>query len=572
MKKLRSTLVTVLMLVSMLIVPVMAEDGAALDADIIIVGAGGAGITAAMEAVDAGASVILIEKTSNAGGNTNRASGGVDAAGTELQAQAGIEDSAEQFAIDMLRVGKNNDMDMVNYFTSQGQATIEFCKSIGFEFSPKIQIQYNDPARSHRDAENRSVGLILVPLLLDQLQARGIEIRYNEEATSLLQDESGNVTGVHVKTKGGEKDYHANAVILATGGFEGSAELMEKYAPQFAGLPTTGQSTNTGDGLLMAEAAGAELIHMEGVAAVNVEKITNTAPGVTVGRNGGLTVNSEGKLTVLEGVLEDNISWMIFNMETYENSPTLATYTANNVAVEADTIRELAKRIDIDPDALEATMDGYNTAFANKQYDDGIAITANINIAEKGPYFALGYAKAIHYTCGGIKVDVNTQVLRADGSAINGLYAAGETTGGLHGVGRYTGSSITEVIVFGRLAGVTASEYVRTMGHVEVALYTDGDAIALLPTGVLTDGTYTAVGTGMQGEMTLTAVVENGNVVRIECDGNETEVLFAAVEREIYPQILQKQSVEGIDAVTGATFASDAVVSAMAAIFAQAAR
>lgn len=539
------------------------------DADIIIVGAGGAGIIAAMKAVDAGASVLLIEKTSNAGGNTNRASGGVDAAGTALQKAAGIEDSPEQFAQDMLRVGGNNDMELVEYFTSQGQAAIEFCESIGFEFSPIIQIQYSDPPRSHRDAENRSVGLVLVPLLLKELEARNIDILYNTRATELIQNDAGDVIGVKATTPEGETQYYSNAVILATGGFEGSQELLAQYAPQYVGYGTTGQATNTGDGMLMAEAIGAELINMSAVSAVNVERATGTAPGVTVMRNGGITFNSAGGLTAIDGILEDGIYYMVYNQDTYDSSPTLSTYSVNGVAYMADTLEELAACLNIDPDAMVASMKVYDAAYQNGAYENGTAITANINIAEHGPYYALDYTSAIHYTCGGIRINVNTEVLKADGSVIPGLYAAGEVTGGLHGSSRYTGSSITDVIVFGQQAGQVASAYALSKGHIEAAQREQSAAAQLAP-GVLKDGVYSASGVGMQGPLTLTATVSDGNIVLVDYEGDETEVLFDAVEREIINKVIATQSIEGIDTVTGATFASNAVLSALSDIMEQA--
>lgn len=545
-------------------------DEIALDADIIIVGAGGAGMIAAMKAFDAGASVLLIEKTSNAGGNTNRASGGVDAAGTALQAAAGIEDSPEQFAKDMLRVGKNNDMELVEYFTSQGQAAIEFCESIGFEFSPTIQIQYTDPPRSHRDAQNRSVGLVLVPLLLKQLETRGIDICYNTRAVELIQNDEGQVTGVKAVAPEGEVEFRANAVILATGGFEGNQELLAQYAPEYVGYGTTGQATNTGDGMLMAEAIGAELINMSAVSVVNVERRTGTAPGVTVMRNGGITFNSAGGLTAIDGILEDGVYYMVYNQDTYDSSPTLSTYSVNGVAYTADTLEELAQILNIDPSAMVASMETYDAAYQKGAYDDGTAITANINIAEHGPYYALDYTSAIHYTCGGVRINVDTEVLKADGSAIPGLYAAGEVTGGLHGSSRYTGSSVTDVIVFGQKAGSVAAEYALSRGHVESVSYAQSDDVVELAPGVLKDGVYSASGIGMQGPLTLTATVSNGNIVSVDYEGNETEVLFDAVEREIIGKVIATQTLEGIDTVTGATFASNAVLSALADIMEQA--
>jgi len=126
------------------IVPAATAEQNEYVADVIIVGAGGAGMTAAIEANEAGASVIILEKKSYAGGNTNRASGGIDAAGTQLQRDAGITDSAEQFAQDILRQVKTNNMELVEYLASQGEETIEFAQSIGSTFSPTIRIQYND--------------------------------------------------------------------------------------------------------------------------------------------------------------------------------------------------------------------------------------------------------------------------------------------------------------------------------------------------------------------------------------------------------------------------------------------
>lgn len=573
MKKSISLLLTILLVISLCAFAVAEEF--TYEADVVIVGAGGAGMSAAMEAYDAGASVLILEKRPYAGGNTMRASGGVNAAGTDLQAAAGIEDSAEQFAKDILREGKTNDMELVEYFASQGQAVIDFAESIGFEFSDKIQIQYTDPPRSHRDAQNRSVGLVLVPLLLNQVDGRGINILYNTRATEFLTDETGAVIGVKAEDEEGNVlTFKAGAIVNAAGGFGGSQELLAVYKPEMVGYPTSGESTNTGDGVLMAQAVGAAVTNMDAIQTSALEWNTLYSPGVTMTRNGMIRIDGEGN-HVKDGKPNEEVIYGIYNAQTEANSPTSVVFTSSGAAIVADTIRELGVKLDIDPDKLEETLNTYNADFNSAEKIDsatGQAITANINIAESGPYYAIRLINGVHYTAGGVVINVNTETLREDGTVIPGLYSAGEVTGGMHGERRYTGNSISEVLIFGRQAGRNAAAYALAKGHVEASTVA-ARIVEAAAEGNYADGTYTASAAGLNGLITLSAVIEGGSLREITTvESPETPSIYSGIERALFPQFIEKQSVEGVDAITGATYASDAVIAIMTDIFNQAAK
>ena len=574
MKKLLSLMLAVMLVLACGIYAVQAEETRTVDVDVVIVGAGGAGMSAAIEAVEAGASAIILEKRPYAGGNTMRASGGVNAAGTDIQAAAGIEDSPEQFVQDILRQGKNNDLELVEYFASQGQETIDFCRKIGFEFSDTVQIQYNDPPRSHRDAENRSVGVVLVPLLLNQMELHGVTILYNTRATAFLTDEDGAVIGVQAEDEdGNEIIFHAGAVVNAAGGFGGSQELLAIYKPELVGYPTSGESTNTGDGILMAQAVGAKLANMDVTMTSALEWNTLYSPGVTMTRNGMIRFDGEGN-HVASGNPNEEVIYGIYNATTEANSPTAAVFTSSGAAIIADTVRELAEKIGADPDVMEAAMNDYNEDYQSEEKIDrvtGSKITALVNIAESGPYYAIRLINGVHYTAGGVVINVNAETLNENDEVIPGLYSAGEVTGGLHGSGRYTGNSIPETIIFGRQAGRNAAAYALAKGHVEAPEIAVEKTVEIAAQGNYKDGTYTASALGLNGEVTLSAVFDGGSLKEITTvESPETTSIYAGVERQLFPLIIANQSTENVDTITGATYASQAVLNIMADIFEQA--
>ncbi len=573
MKRIVSLLIIITLTLTVL--PLSLAEENVYEADIIIVGAGGAGMVAAIEATNAGASVIILEKRQYAGGSTMRASGGIDAAGTQLQRDAGIEDSGEQFAKDIIRQGKTNDPVLVEYLASHGEETIEFAKSIGFEFSPKIQIQYNDPPRSHRDAYNRSVGLVLVPLLLKQMEERNVTILYNTTATAFIKEESGEVTGVKaVDANGVEMIFKGGAIIDAAGGFAGSQELIAKYVPQYIGYPTAGEITNTGDGMIMAEAIGAKLDNMEYVSTSALEYNTLYSPGVTMTRNGMIRFNAKGE-HVQNGKPNEEVIYGVYNAITEANSPTAAVFTSSGSAIIADTIRELAEKLDIDPDIMEKSLNEYNEDYLSEEKIDrvtGSKITALVNIGESGPYYAIRLINGTHYTCGGIVINVNTEVIDTEGNVMPGFYAAGEVTTGVHGQVRYTGNSITDVLTFGRVAGTNAAAYALAKGHVEASTLPVSIANEV-PAANYKDGEYTASANGLNGLITLNATFENGQLVKIETvESPETPSLYSAIERNIFPEFISNQSADNIDTITGATYARNAVLTIMEDIFSQAAQ
>lgn len=234
-------------------------------ADVIIIGAGGTGMAAALSASEAGASVIILEKMPYVGGNTVRAKGGMNAVGTEAQKAAGIDDSVESFVEDTMTGGKNlNDKDLVTFLAENSNATVEWLTGLGADLSEVAKAAGASAARMHRPVGGADVGPMLVKVLSDNIAKTGqVRVDLDTTAEAFIM-EGDKVIGVSALNKAGETvDYFGDTVILASGGFGAAPELYTKYRPDLQGMITTNHSGATGDGLVMAETTGAALVDVD---------------------------------------------------------------------------------------------------------------------------------------------------------------------------------------------------------------------------------------------------------------------------------------------------------------------
>ena len=234
-----------------------------LTTDIVIIGAGGAGMTAAINATQAGKDVILVEMMPYAGGNTTKATGGMNAAETHYQKEQGIEDSVEQFVEDTMKGGHDiNDRDLVTIMAENSAAGIDWLDSIG---APLPKISFSGGAtnqRIHAPEDGSGVGAYLVTALLKKMDELGIKVMYNTKATDLLSLE-GTVNGVMAESDDTYYTIHSKAVILATGGFGNNQEMIVRYRDDLEGTVTTGAPGIMGDGIVMAQAVGADLVDID---------------------------------------------------------------------------------------------------------------------------------------------------------------------------------------------------------------------------------------------------------------------------------------------------------------------
>jgi flavocytochrome c len=461
------------------------------NADIVIVGGGGAGLAAAVSASDRGASVIVIEKMGAVGGNTLVCGGIYNCPDPALQKPEGIEDSPEFYAKQTWEGGdKLANKDLVNVLCYNAYDGLQWIKSLGLKFSDKISqgagALYR---RTHVCLEPMGSGYINV--YMKNLSAKkNVEILVSTKGDSLITDSTGRVVGVKATAaNGGKLTLNAKkGVIIATGGFSANVEMRQKYNTSGkwptlgADIMTTNRPGATGDGIIMAEAAGAGLVDMEQIQLLYLGNpkngsMTRYTPRCLSGTDKIIFVNKEGNRFVREdgrrdeicGALLKQTGKIMYIIESGDGDdvvPLDKMTTADGIPVRqaeadgdlytSDTIEGLAAKLGCSPASLKATIESFNAAVTAKKDDFGRQLYS-IPMT-KGPYIATPRVACVHHTMGGIRIDTKCHALDASGKVVPGLFAAGEVTGGIHGTNRLGGNAVVDTVVFGKLAGESASE------------------------------------------------------------------------------------------------------------------
>lgn len=561
-----------------------AETDAAAEAqqaDIVVIGAGGAGMTAAIQAVQDGATdVIVLEKMPITGGNTTRSTGGLNACATEYQAADGIEDSVELFVEDTMKGGKElNDKELVTVMAENSAAAVDWVNEIGGDLSVVGMFGGASVKRIHRPTDTSAVGPMLVKTLNAKMAELNIPVLLETTATQILVDDKGAVSGVVATDKDGkEMTIDCTAVILAAGGFGANAKMVEEYKPDLAGFGTTNHAGATGDGIAMAKELGVAFVDMDQVQThptVNPETQTMYTEGVR--GNGAILVNKEGKRFVNELETRDVVSaaileqtdgecYMVFDQAVRDSLSAIESYIKAGIVTEAETPEELGEAVGIDGAALAETLSIYAGYQESGSDADFGRESMEVPLTEPKYYAAL-CAPAIHHTMGGVKVNTNCEVLKEDGTAVPGLFAAGEITGGVHGANRLGGNAVTDIVVFGRIAGTAAEKYVvDNGGNTEAEITAGSDAAAATPEvqGNYKDGVYEGTGKGNNGDIKVEVTVEGGNITSVALkEHGETEGIYEAAEKAVVTDIIKTQNAE-VDAVSGATNTSNGIMEAVA--------
>jgi len=446
---------------------VVVED---FEIDVVVVGSGGAGLAAAIEVAEAGNSVVVLERMPIIGGNTLRATGGMNASETNLQAENDIEDSNEIFFEDTMIGGhETNDPEMVEIMVNYSADAIHWLNDLGADLVNITTSGGQSVLRTHRPADGSPVGPAIIRALENRLDELNVEIMLNSEVQDLIITD-GAVSGVEVThmSSGESFTVTADSVILAAGGFGANPEMVEYYREDLAGHFTTNHEGANGSVIRMAEIAGAHLIDME---EIQIHPTTDRETGYmfteALRADGAIIVNNEGVRFVHELDPRDAVAsailaqpetdaFLITNGEMEENNATLAGYIRNGYGVAGETLEDLAEAIGIDAQALIATVEAYGAMVDAGEDTDFGRVNMNQNFSE-GPFHAFSITPSIHHTMGGVRIDSQARVLNEDGEAITGLYAAGEIVGGIHGANRLGGNALTDIIVFGRIAGQTVT-------------------------------------------------------------------------------------------------------------------
>lgn len=443
--------------------------------DIVIIGSGGAGLTAATEAAGKGAKVLVLEKMGIIGGNTNYSTGGINASYTKEQQRLGIKDSKEVFFNDTMKGGQYlNDPELVTTLVEKSSDIVEWLQSpiIGADLSDVGMFGGATNKRIHRPKGGQAIGAHLVPLLQKAALNQGAEIRLNNKATDILSD-NGKVCGVKVAYESGEYTVHTKAVIVATGGFGANPEMVELYQPSLAGFATTNHKGATGDAFAMVEKFDAQLIQMDQIQThPTVAKGSGIMITEAVRGNGAILVNKNGRRFVNEMKTRDIVSaailkcpekvaYLIFDQGVRDSLKAIETYSKQNLLSQGANLTELARVISIDAVTLEYTINEYNKAVLAKHDSEFERTSASMErTISKAPFYAIEVEPAIHHTMGGLKINSKAQVLNKKGEAIPGLFAAGEVTGGIHGAERLGGNAVADICIFGKIAGESAAHYI----------------------------------------------------------------------------------------------------------------
>lgn len=489
------------------------------NADVLVLGGGGAGLAAALSATQQGASVIVLEAAGVTGGDTTRSAGhitvitekllnnyprndedltgyldlkeeefpeeyrGILAALKEqvneyLQGSSEHKfDSYERIMIDHYRSGYGKDLDgnevildfdLISTALSQVNDT-------WYWIVDNTEMPDTDTYFDTRRVRPQGQGNGLTSALRNAAEAGGAVVYTNTRATRLLTDESGKVTGVVATNKDGQEETYTanNGVVIATGGFQSNGKMASEYQRLYTGVSertnSTGPETEQGDGIIMAQELDATLIDMQFVTTIawgyDGKTISDENRELAAGMQ--LLVNpqalrftddSKYNNTKAAGAQTDGIYYMVGDKTMYEKvgAERIADFASRGILFTADSLEETATLAGLDPVTLQETVDTFN-GYVDAGEDPDFHRTSFKGKVEEGPFVIVKMETAFHLSLGGLLTDTDAHVIKNDGSIINGLYAAGDVTGGIEGVVHQSADNMSAVIYYGKVAGKNAA-------------------------------------------------------------------------------------------------------------------
>lgn len=450
--------------------------------DVVVIGAGGAGFSAAITAKNAGANVVLLEKMPTVGGNSLISGAEMNVAKNWVQPKLGInDDSPELHAQDTFKGGDGKgDMKVINVMTHNALDAAKWCRDyLGVRFEDDNLFFFGGHSRKRALIPYGHTGTEFISKFQAKADELGIPVIRNMKAEELIKDKSGRVVGVKATMDG--KNYTFNAkggVVLATGGFGANSEMVKKYNPKIdERFKTTDAPGTTGEALYMAQRAGAELVNMGYIQTYPIcDPISGVIELIADSRfDGAIMLNQEGKRFVEELERRDVLSeailaqpgaytWVLWNdkigaiSNTVKEHPTeYEAFTKQGIMATCDDLKCIADFTKMPLEQLQKTVERVS-AMAGKGNDKDFHHRAGLVDMSQGKYYVIKAVPSTHHTMGGVRINEHAQVLTADGKVIPGLWAAGEVTGVTHGTNRLGGNAYTDIIVFGRIAGEAAAK------------------------------------------------------------------------------------------------------------------
>ncbi len=628
MKKLLSLLLAMALLTTGMVFPAAAEGA---DADVVVVGAGGGGLSAALEAVKQGAQkVIVLEMTAKTGGALNYTSGSMSAAGTIIQKEDGIEDTVDSYVADIINNGddfggKPNE-ELIRVYANEAAQTFDWLYENGLKdskfstdrqtgaravFAPEhalYSVQRTYKASPKDPANYKSAAHEVLDTLVKADDR--IEVKLNTKAVKLVANDQGQV--LTVETEDGTRYTAEKAVIMATGGYSANGKLMAKYVPYGEDYLAGGAAGANGYGLRMMQEVGAGLTAMDAIPTFPMGLVSKDNPktgsiastytwktgGIVVNQNGERFCNeTESNPAIREVALEEQpgaVQYDIFTDKIVEDLRAAngayfydaffadETMLGYHVVESAATLEELAAKIGVPAENLTKTVETYNAAVEAGASDefgrlyDGTVNTYNLgtNKIEGDKFYAVRLHALCVMTLGGVTANANMQVLDEEGNVIPGLYAAGETVGGIWGKFVSGGTGVMGPIVFGQIAARHAMANEPAEGYtvkaaanmLDESLFVKESAEGELfdMTRALTDGEYTATVDGQEGPMTVKTTIEGGKIAKVEVTENHETQAIAGGALESIPAKIVEANNPTVDAVAGATLTSGRIMKAVA--------
>ena len=440
--------------------------------DIVVIGAGGAGLSAATQAASMGAHVIVLEKQGIIGGNTNYSTGGLNAAETSVQKKLGIADTKKSHYDDTMAGGYFlNDPSLVETLVNKAAAAVDWLISLGADMSNVGQLAGSSQKRTHRPDGGAAIGPHLMAVLSKAVKSENISVRTRNTVTALTE-QNGKVTGVKVSTPTGTYTIKAKAVIIATGGFGANLSMVAQYRPEFKDFNTSNHYGATGDAFEWVSSLDVPLVDMGQIQIHPTGEIgSHLLITEAVRGNGAILVNHDGVRFANEMLTRDKLSeailaqtgksaFLIFDQSVRESLAAIENYSQQGLLTTVGSASDLAQALKLPVSSFVETMDKY------QEYQ---ATGEDLEFGRKGdemprpltqaPFYAIEVEPVLHHTMGGIKINSNAEVVNKSGNPVPGLYAAGEVTGGVHGGNRLGGNAVADIIVFGQIAGTSAVNY-----------------------------------------------------------------------------------------------------------------
>jgi flavocytochrome c len=457
-------------------------------AQVIVVGGGLAGLSAAHTLLERGANVLLLDKQGFMGGNSTKATSGINGAGTRTQLENGIPDSAKIFFDDTKKSARDLARDdLIQVLTGRSGDAVNWLQDkFGLDLSLVARLGGHSQPRTHRGGA-QFPGMVITYAQMERLEDLSestpdrVKILKKARVSKLIKDESGGVVGVEYERNGKTESVYG-PVVLATGGYAADFtedSLLKKHRPELWDLPTTNGDHCTGDGQKLAMAIGAKGIDLEKVQVHPTGLVDPSEPEAKVKflaaealrGVGGLLVDNTGKRFVDELQHRDYVTGKIWENGKYPIRLILngkasseiewhcKHYVGRGLMKRFESGEALAKEMGLKPEVLQKTFDDYNTSVRTKKDPFGKKFFSSGEWSMKDIFNVAIMTPVLHYTMGGLEIDPESRVIDGSGKPIPGLFAAGEVAGGVHGANRLGGSSLLGCVVFGRVSGDSAAAY-----------------------------------------------------------------------------------------------------------------